>query len=102
MKRSIFLGLALFIFSLPTAYGASVDEALIGKPTSTCETPICMRSVAPDALPIHHFRKLACNITVEEQKCYESRSACFNGGRETEVCEKEYDLCKAAVLASCN
>jgi len=45
-------------------------------------------------------RLLACNQTTCEQNCYNSRSTCFNAGRDD--CDIAYDQCKKNCQAYCN
>lgn len=43
---------------------------------------------------------LACNQTTCEQNCYDSRSRCFDAGRDD--CDIAYDLCKKNCQTYCN
>jgi hypothetical protein len=51
-------------------------------------------SVIETKLPLLLARSLAV-VERCEKACYRTRSACYSEGKETEVCESQYDNCAA-------
>ncbi len=55
--------------------------------------------VRQSSAPINQQLFHACNITEEEQKCYDQRARCFANGRDD--CDEAYDICKTNAYRFC-